>query len=195
MPLVEAYGMTEAAHQMASNPLPPGERRAGSVGVAHRYHELTIMPDGEVAVRGPGVVDGYRDNPEANAAAFQDGWFRTGDSGMLDSDGYLHLAGRIKELINRGGEKIAPTRSRKCCCAIHRCARRSRSRCPTPSTARWSVRSSWRIGEADQPVLAAHCAERLASFKVPTRICSWTRSPRGRPARSSAALAEQIGAG
>ena len=117
LPLVEAYGMTEAAHQMASNPLPPGERRAGSVGQPTGT-EIAILDDdwrplaagavGEVCVRGPGVVDGYRANPEATAAGFRDGWFRTGDSGQLSADGYLSLEGRIKELINRGGEKISP---------------------------------------------------------------------------------------
>ena len=117
LPLVEAYGMTEAAHQMASNPLPPGERRAGSVGqptgteiaiLDESWQPLAAGGVGEVCVRGPGVVDGYRANPEATAASFRDGWFRTGDSGSLSADGYLSLAGRIKELINRGGEKISP---------------------------------------------------------------------------------------
>ena len=116
-PLVEAYGMTEAAHQMACNPLPPGERRPGSVGPAAGPEVAVIGPDGavlpageegEVVIRGVNVTAGYLDRPEANAEAFSHGWFRTGDQGRLDDDGYLWLTGRRKELINRGGEKIGP---------------------------------------------------------------------------------------
>ena len=117
IPLVEAYGMTEAAHQMASNLLPPGVRKPGAVGVSAGA-QIRIVDDdwvpqptdevGEVAVRGEGVIDGYLRNPEANETSFQAGWFRTGDSGTIDADGFLHLRGRIKELINRGGEKISP---------------------------------------------------------------------------------------
>lgn len=116
-PLIEAYGMTEAAHQMTSNPLPPRGRFAGSVGVA-AGPEVAVMDEsgrllgagetGEVVIRGPNVTAGYRGNPAANAAAFTDGWFRTGDQGVLDAQGYLRLTGRLKEIINRGGEKISP---------------------------------------------------------------------------------------
>ena len=116
-PLVEAYGMTEAAHQMSSNPLPPAERRPGTVGRAtgveitpldDDWRPVAAGEDGEVAVRGPSVVDQYLDNPAATAASFRDGWFRTGDVGKLSADGYLTLVGRVKELINRAGEKISP---------------------------------------------------------------------------------------
>jgi acyl-CoA synthetase (AMP-forming)/AMP-acid ligase II len=116
-PVLEAYGMTEASHQMASNPLPPAPRRPGTVGMGTGVR-LGIMDDfgalvsqggsGEVVIRGANVIDGYANNPEANAASFIDGWFRTGDQGSLDTDGYLSLIGRLKEMINRGGEKIAP---------------------------------------------------------------------------------------
>ncbi|HET6618329.1 MAG TPA: acyl--CoA ligase [Dongiaceae bacterium] len=116
-PVIEAYGMTEASHQMASNPLPPGLRKAGTVGLA-AGPEIGIMgPDGrlldrgevgEVVIRGDNVTAGYANNPKANADAFTDGWFRTGDQGILNGDGYLRLIGRLKEIINRGGEKIAP---------------------------------------------------------------------------------------
>jgi acyl-CoA synthetase (AMP-forming)/AMP-acid ligase II len=116
-PVIEAYGMTEAAHQMASNPLPPRPRIPGSVGVA-AGPEIAIMDEtgcllptgatGEVVIRGPNVTAGYRNNPAANATAFTRGWFRTGDQGVLDADGYLRLTGRLKEIINRGGEKISP---------------------------------------------------------------------------------------
>ncbi len=116
-PVIEAYGMTEAAHQMASNPLPPAARKPGSVGRA-AGPEIGIMDEagtllatgevGEVVIRGPNVTRGYENNPEANAKAFSHGWFRTGDQGVLDGEGYLRLTGRLKELINRGGEKISP---------------------------------------------------------------------------------------
>jgi acyl-CoA synthetase (AMP-forming)/AMP-acid ligase II len=116
-PLIESYGMTEAAHQMASNPLPPAKRIPGSVGIA-AGPEVAIMDPagkllapgmiGEVVIRGENVTLGYENNPKANAEAFVDGWFRTGDQGSLSPDGYLTLTGRLKEIINRGGEKISP---------------------------------------------------------------------------------------
>jgi oxalate---CoA ligase len=117
VPLIEAYGMTEASHQMTVNPLPPRARKPGSVGPPTSVEvrildaEGRSVPQGdraEVAIRGAGVTAGYVANPSANAAAFTDGWFRTGDEGYLDEDGYLFLTGRLKELINRGGEKISP---------------------------------------------------------------------------------------
>lgn len=116
-PMIEAYGMTEASHQMAANPLPPGERKPGSVGRGSNV-QVAIMDEagtllaqgetGEVVIQGGNVTSGYESNPEANATAFTDGWFRTGDQGYLDEDGYLFLTGRLKEIINRGGEKISP---------------------------------------------------------------------------------------
>jgi oxalate---CoA ligase len=117
VPILEAYGMTEAAHQMASNPLPPASRKPGSVGqgtaveIAILDKEGKVLPRGavgEVSIKGRTVFGGYEGNPEANAESFSNGWFRTGDQGHLDADGYLTLTGRIKELINRGGEKISP---------------------------------------------------------------------------------------
>ena len=116
-PVVEAYAMTEAAHQMTCNPLPPGERKPGTVGVAAGPEVLimdaagALLPAGsvgEVVIRGTNVTDGYENNPEANATAFSDGWFRTGDQGVMDGEGYLTITGRLKEIINRGGEKISP---------------------------------------------------------------------------------------
>ena len=116
-PVLEAYGMTEAAHQMACNPLPPRARKPGSVGVS-AGPEIAVMDElgvllpqgetGEVVIRGPNVTPGYDNNPAANAGAFSGGWFRTGDQGRLDPEGYLFLTGRLKEQINRGGEKISP---------------------------------------------------------------------------------------
>ena len=111
-PVLEAYGMTEAAHQVASNPLPPLAHKPGTVGPGAGIsiidetgrHPAANTP-GEVVVRGPNVMRGYRNNAEANASAFIDGWFRTGDIGVVDNDGYLALLGRIKELIKSRREK------------------------------------------------------------------------------------------
>jgi oxalate---CoA ligase len=116
-PLIESYGMTEASHQMASNPLPPARRKPGSVGVA-AGPQIALMDDGgnllprgatgEIVIRGASVTRGYENNPKANAEAFTHGWFRTGDQGTMDAEGYLSITGRLKEIINRGGEKISP---------------------------------------------------------------------------------------
>ena len=116
-PVIEAYGMTEATHQMCANPLPPGQRKSRSVGVPTGI-ELSVVDEtgasvaagstGQVAIKGATVVASYQDNPEATKDAFRGGWFLTGDEGYLDQDGYLYLTGRLKELINRGGEKISP---------------------------------------------------------------------------------------
>ena len=116
-PLIEAYGMTEATHQMASNPLPPAQRKPGSVGRA-AGPEIAIMGSGgellahggigEIVIRGANVTRGYENNPGANAEGFANGWFRTGDQGTMDAEGYLSITGRLKEIINRGGEKVSP---------------------------------------------------------------------------------------
>ena len=118
VPVLEAYGMTEATHQISSNPLPPRPRKFGSVGLAPSTGQVSILDEkgnslpakaiGEICIRGRNVMSGYENNPEANAASFVDGWLRTGDRGALDEDGYLFIQGRLKEIINRGGEKIAP---------------------------------------------------------------------------------------
>jgi oxalate---CoA ligase len=115
-PVIEAYGMTEASHQMASNPL-RGVRKPGSVGLA-AGPEITIMDEageilipgriGEIVIRGESVTAAYENNAKANAEAFVNGWFRTGDQGVIDAEGYVTLTGRLKEIINRGGEKISP---------------------------------------------------------------------------------------
>jgi oxalate---CoA ligase len=115
-PVVEAYGMTEASHQMASNPL-HGVRKPGFVGLAAGA-EVAIMDEagnllsageiGEIVIRGDNVTASYENNPKANAEAFMNGWFRTGDQGVKDANGYIRLTGRLKEIINRGGEKVSP---------------------------------------------------------------------------------------
>ena len=116
-PVIEAYGMTEASHQIASNPLPPFERKLGSVGlpvgceVAIMDRTGRLLPPGrtdEIVIRGSNVTLAYESNPAANESSFTNGWFRTGDQGYLDPEGYLFITGRLKEIINRGGEKISP---------------------------------------------------------------------------------------
>ncbi|HUE81519.1 MAG TPA: acyl--CoA ligase [Pyrinomonadaceae bacterium] len=179
VPVIEAYGMTEAAHQMASNPLPPGQRKPGSVG-QETGPKIAILDEnggevrghgrGEVAIKGPNVFAGYESNPEANAAAFTNGWFRTGDEGYLDSDGYLVLAGRIKELINRGGEKISP----------HEIDEVLLSHPSVTQAVSFGVADKYYGEEVeaavviDKPVdeasLVAHCQSLLADFKVPKTI-------------------------
>ena len=116
-PLIESYGMTEATHQMASNPLPPAVRKPGTVGIA-AGPEVAIMGEdgsllapgetGEIVIRGLNVTAGYENNPKANAEGWRAGWFRTGDQGVMDADGYVSITGRLKEIINRGGEKVSP---------------------------------------------------------------------------------------
>lgn len=116
-PVIEAYGMTEATHQMASNPLPPAIQKPGLVGMP-AGPEICIMNDknekllqgeiGEICIKGDNVTNGYENNPEANKQSFVNDWFRTGDEGFFDEDGYLKISGRLKEIINKGGEKISP---------------------------------------------------------------------------------------
>jgi acyl-CoA synthetase (AMP-forming)/AMP-acid ligase II len=188
VPLVEAYGMTEAAHQMASNPLPPGERRPGSVGEATGV-EIAVLDDewrpvpagerGEVSVRGPSVVDGYLDNPEANESSFRDGWFRTGDVGTLTADGYLTLVGRIKELINRGGEKISPYEVEAV--LLEHPAVSEAAVYPMPDEKYGEQVAAVVVTnrEVDEQQLLAHCTDLLVGFKVPVSIAVRPEIPKG----------------
>jgi acyl-CoA synthetase (AMP-forming)/AMP-acid ligase II len=181
-PLLEAYGMTEAAHQMSSNPLPPGERKPGSVGPGTDVR-ISIMDGsgrhlepgerGEVVIQGPNVIKGYESNPEANATSFVDGWFRTGDQGVLDAAGYLTLTGRLKELINRGGEKISPQEVDEVLLAHPAVAE---AVCFGVPHSTWGEEvaaavvlrpSTGAVTEAD---LLAYCRERLSDFKRPKQI-------------------------
>ncbi|MGO9062196.1 MAG: acyl--CoA ligase [Candidatus Binataceae bacterium] len=178
-PVLEAYGMTEAAHQVASNPLPPLPHKPGTVGRGTAV-EIAIIDDtgrhlaantaGEVAIRGANVMHGYRNNPEANAAAFIDGWFRTGDNGVLDDDGYLALIGRIKELINRGGEKISPAEVDAALLGNPAVAEAAAFGVPDTKYGEevWAAVVLKSDATADQ--LAAHCRSVLADFKVPKAI-------------------------
>jgi acyl-CoA synthetase (AMP-forming)/AMP-acid ligase II len=178
-PVLEAYGMTEAAHQMSSNPLPPAVRLPGSVGVGTDVR-ISIMDAegrhlqagdrGEVVIKGPNVTQGYENNPEANASSFTDGWFRTGDQGFLDADGYLTLVGRLKELINRGGEKISPREIDEVLLAHPAIAEAVCFGVPHPT---WGeeVEAAVVLREAASGAdLMAYCKERLAEYKRPKQI-------------------------
>ena len=187
-PVLEAYGMTEASHQMSSSPLPPGDRIPGTVGQATGV-EVAIMADdngeqastgqrGEVVIKGENVMWGYHNNEEANADAFVNGWFRTGDQGFLDENGYLTLTGRLKELINRGGEKISPLEV-DATLLEH----------PAVAEAVCFGAPDTHYGEAVQAVVVLSadcqqqeiqdfCRERLADFKVPDIIYFTDELPR-----------------
>ncbi len=203
VPVIESYGMTEAAHQMASSPLPPGTRKPGSVGRA-AGPEIAIMDDsgsllgpcrtGEIVIRGPNVMAGYAVNPSANHGAFSGGWFRTGDQGRLDEEGYLFISGRTKEIINRGGEKISPREIDEALLDHPAVAQALAFALPDP-----------RLGEdvaaavvlrpgaiAREAELREFAAQRLADFKVPRRIVvldEIPKGPTGKPRRIGLATA------
>ncbi|MCA1586306.1 MAG: acyl--CoA ligase [Acidobacteria bacterium] len=181
VPVLEAYGMTEASHQMASNPLPPGSRKAGSVGPGTGVR-IGIMDaegrllapgeHGEIVIQGPNVIEGYENNPEANAASFSNGWFRTGDQGFLDDRGYLTLVARIKELINRGGEKISPREIDELLLTHPQVAEAvafgvAHRMWGEEVAAAVVLREDATCTEAD---LLAFCRERMAGFKCPKTI-------------------------
>jgi acyl-CoA synthetase (AMP-forming)/AMP-acid ligase II len=189
-PLIESYGMTEATHQMASNPLPPAVRKPGSVGVA-AGPEVAIMGEdgtllprgatGEIVIRGPNVTAGYENNPKANADAFTHGWFRTGDQGMMDEDGYVTLTGRLKEIINRGGEKISPREVDEILMDHPAVAQVVCFGMPHPKlgeevAAAVVLREGQSATERD---LQAFVASRAAEFKVPKKILVMDEIPKG----------------
>src|SRR6266545_6830274 len=189
-PVIEAYAMTEASHQMASNPLPPRQRKPGSVGVA-AGPEVTVLDakgnilpagqTGEVAIRGENVIQGYENNPEANAAAFSNGWFRTGDQGVMDENGYLRITGRLKEIINRGGEKISPREVDEVLLSHPAVAQALTFALPHEKlgeevAAAIVMREGQKAAEQD---LRDFAAERLADFKVPRRIVFLEQIPTG----------------
>ncbi len=195
VPVIEAYGMTEAAHQMASNPLPPAVRKPGTVGRA-AGPEIAILEapgesgacrllppgqTGEVVIRGANVTLGYENNPEANASAFLDGWFRTGDQGQLDADGYLSITGRLKEIINRGGEKISPREVDEVLLTHPAVAQAVAFGLPHATlgedvAAAIVLRPESTATESD---LREFAAARLAHFKVPAKILLLDQIPKG----------------
>jgi acyl-CoA synthetase (AMP-forming)/AMP-acid ligase II len=186
-PVLEAYGMTEAAHQMASNPLPPAARKPGSVGrgtdvqisiMDAEGHHLPTGERGEVVIKGPNVTRGYENNPEANATSFTDGWFRTGDQGFLDEEGYLTLVARIKELIIRGGEKISPREIDEVLLAHPAVAEAVCFGVPHKTWGEEVAAAVVVKQPATEAELLAFCKERLAEFKRPKQIYITETIPR-----------------
>src|SRR5262245_15305006 len=178
-PVLEAYGMTEASHQMSSNPLPPAARKPGSVGpgtgvgiaiLDEAGHHLARGERGEVCIQGLNVMRGYENNPEANASAFTDGWFRTGDQGFLDNDGYLTLVGRLKEMINRGGEKISPREIDEVLLAHPAVAEAVCFGVTHPTWGEEVAAAVVLSQPATEAELLSYCRERLADFKRPKQI-------------------------
>lgn len=207
-PVIEGYGMTEAAHQMASNPLPPRAQKPGSVGVeagpmvriAHEIEDRLVEGTGEVVISGPNVTPGYESNPEANAKSFfvADGhrWFRTGDQGAFDDEGYLRLTGRLKEIINRGGEKISPLEVDEVLMdhpAIAQCVTFA---LPHPKlgeevAAAVVLREGHEASEKD---IRAFAAERVADFKVPRKVLILDEIPKGATGKMQRiGMAEKLG--
>eukprot|EP00250_Pteridium_aquilinum_P009612 c18796_g1_i1 orf=434-2002(-) len=181
-PVLEAYAMTEASHQMTSNPLPQhGPHKPGCVGKPTGI-ELAILDDdgkqlptrqvGEVCIRGLNVTKGYKNNLDANQVAFAFGWFHTGDRGFLDEDGYLSLTGRIKELINRGGEKISPLEVDAVLLA-HPAVSQAVAFAAPDSKFGEEVNAAVVLSEgasATEDEVMEFCKKNLAAFKIPKRI-------------------------
>ena len=208
-PVIEAYGMTEAAHQMASNPLPPRAQKPGAVGIAagpqlRIAHEVEnhLLDDGigEVVISGPNVTPGYEGNPEANAKSFfvVGGlrWFRTGDQGSLDSEGYLTLTGRLKEIINRGGEKISPLEVDGVLMdhpAVQQVVTFAmpHDKLGEEVAAAVVLRDGM---EADEAAIRTFAATRLAAFKVPRRVIVLAEIPKGATGKlQRIGLAQKLG--
>jgi acyl-CoA synthetase (AMP-forming)/AMP-acid ligase II len=205
VPVLEAYGMTEAAHQMASNPLPPRVRKPGSVGPAagpdvgvmdETGRLLDANSEGEVVIRGPNVTAGYENDSAANTTAFSGGWFRTGDLGYVDPDGYLYLTGRLKEIINRGGEKIAPKEIDHCLMEHPAVLQAVTFAVPHTSLGQdVAAAVVLRHGATATPAeLRRFVASRAAAFKVPARIVMVAEIPKGPTGKlQRIGLAEQLG--
>jgi acyl-CoA synthetase (AMP-forming)/AMP-acid ligase II len=204
-PVVEAYGMTEATHQMACNPLPPAVRKAGTVGLA-AGPEVAIMDlksgllgageTGEIVIRGDNVAKEYENNDQANAEAYANGWFRTGDQGVIDDDGYVSITGRLKEIINRGGEKISPREVDEV--LMDHAAIQQVVTFAVPhdklgeEVAAVVVLREGCVAEAAE--IRAFAAERLAAFKVPRTILFKDEIPKGPTGKlQRIGLAEKLG--
>jgi len=206
-PIISAYGMTESSHQLSSNPLPGnGPNKTSSVGLATGVEVLIVdesgrdVPPGavgEIWVRGATVTRGYLDNPDANAASFVDGWYRSGDLGSKDEDGYIFLRGRLKEMINRGGEKISP-RDIDVVLLSHPKVFEAASFGEVDKIYGESVQAAviLRPGmQATESELQDYCRTRLSAFEVPQRIhvmANFPRTAKGSTDRN--ALARQFAA-
>ena len=203
-PVVEAYGMTEAAHQMASNPVGAG-RKPGSVGLA-AGPEVAIMDQagnllprgevGEIVIRGPNVTAGYENNPKANGDAFTNGWFRTGDQGLIDDDGYITITGRLKEMINRGGEKVSPREVDEVL-MDHPAVMQAVTFALPHDKLGEDVAAAVVLREGKQATeheLRNFASERLASFKVPRKILLLPEIPKGATGKlQRIGLAQKLG--
>jgi len=186
--VLESYSMTEASHLMTTNPLPPKVRKLGTVGYGFGV-DVGIMDSegnllspgslGEVVVKGANVIDGYENNPEADATAFVNGWFRTGDQGRLDPDGYLQLTGRMKELINRGGEKISPLEVDDVLLRHPAVTEALAFAVPHKSLGEEIHAAVVLKAEVTTQELVQHCSTMLADFKVPKEIHILEQLPRG----------------
>jgi len=206
-PLIEAYGMTEATHQMASNPLPPAARKPGAVGLA-AGPEVAIMGEdgsllpaggiGEIVIRGANVTRGYENNPKANAEGFTNGWFRTGDQGTMDADGYISLTGRLKEIINRGGEKVSPREVDEILMDHPAVAQVVCFGMPHPKLGEEvAAVVVLREGQpATERELQAFVATRAADYKVPKKILFMDEIPKGATGKlQRIGLAQKLGLG
>ena len=206
-PVLESYGMTEASHQMTSNPLPPRPHKPGTVGIAAGL-EVAIMdengkllgPDatGEVVIRGPNVTNGYENNPQANAEGFTNGWFRTGDQGVLDAEGYLTITGRLKEIINRGGEKISPREVDEVLMDHPAIQQVVTFAMPHPKLGE-DVAAAVVLREGkstNEKEIREFAAKRLADFKVPRKILILEEIPKGATGKlQRIGLAQKLGLG
>ncbi|MBO9649422.1 MAG: non-ribosomal peptide synthetase [Variovorax sp.] len=189
-PVIESYGMTESATQMASNPLPPGLRKPGSVGVPAGAALRVVDADGReqpsgiagsILARGPVVFNGYEDAPSANAEAFKDGWFVTGDRGWFDADGYLYIVGREADIINRGGEKLAPLEIEQALLRLPAVAQAAAYPVPHPTLGE-DVHAAVvleRGQTADSHALRTALFGTIANFKIPARIHILNEIPTG----------------
>jgi acyl-CoA synthetase (AMP-forming)/AMP-acid ligase II/thioesterase domain-containing protein len=205
-PMLEAYGMTEASHQMTSNPLPPLVHKPGSVGLPAGPEVAVIDPSGallprgetgEVVIRGPQVTAGYVSNPLANESAFTNGWFRTGDQGRFDADGYLFLTGRLKELINRGGEKISPREIDEVLLShgdVQQAVAFAIPHAQLGEEIGAAVELRANAGPIDAEALRSFAARRLPPFKVPRIIRIVPSIPKGPTGKlQRIGLARQLG--
>lgn len=189
IPVIESYGMTEASHQMASNPLPPMQRKAGSVGLAagpdialiDENGNLKDQGKGEIVIRGENVMNGYVNNPEANVSSFVNGWFKTGDEGKFDEDGYLFLTGRLKEIINRAGENISPREIDEVLMQHPEVKQAVAFALPHPTLGE-DVGAVIVLNEgasASENELRRFCINKLADFKIPQRVLIVDEIPKG----------------
>ena len=192
--VIESYGMTEATHQMTSNPLPPNKRKAGSVGLA-AGPEVALLKNnkiihnnkankditGQIIIKGENVTSGYINNPKANSESYIDGWFLTGDEGIFDKDGYLRITGRLKEIINRGGEKISPKEIDEILMEHEYIQQAVAFSVPHEKLgedlyAAVILRENKKINENE---LKDYCRKRLTQFKIPKKILIVDEIPKG----------------